>query len=120
MRVANTTVDGRFGEIGDAPKRVGYAPPSQMLAAAYIGRFGARAIADPVVTFDKDAAHAALAKLDCGGKTNRSGTNNHDVRFHIDQCAHMPASQFRVSASRCGLVLDSASSRRRGWIFVES
>ena len=65
--------------------------PSQVLAAAYIGRFGARALADPVVTFDNDAAHAALAKLDCGGKSNRTGTDNHDIRFRIDQCAHMPA-----------------------------
>ena len=71
-----------------APKRVGYAPASQMLAAAYIGRLGARAIADPVVTFDNDAAHAALAKLDRGSKTNRTGTDDQDVGFHIDHCAH--------------------------------
>jgi hypothetical protein len=32
----------------------------------------------------------------------------------------MPASQFRASAGRCGLVPGSASTRRRGWIFAES
>jgi hypothetical protein len=71
------------------PKRVGYAPASQVLTAAYIGRFRARAIADPIVTFHNDAAHAPLAKLDCGGKPNRTGTDYQYIGFHIDLGAHV-------------------------------
>ena len=93
-----------------------------MLPAAYIGRFGARAIANPVVTFDNDAAHAALAKLDCGGKTNRTGTDNHDVRFHIDQCAHVPASQFRARFAKlaCPHCLCAIASIQGPMFWVEA
>jgi hypothetical protein len=40
-------------------------------------------------TFHNDAAHAPLAKLDCGGKPNRTGTDYQYIGFHIDLCAHV-------------------------------
>src|SRR6516225_9809793 len=59
-----------------------------MLAAANVGRRGAGPVADSIVTLDDDAANPTLPKLDGGGKTNRTGTDDNNVSFPVSNPAH--------------------------------
>jgi hypothetical protein len=59
-----------------------------MLARSNVGSFRARAVSNTIVALDHDAADTAPAKLDGGGKADRTCTDNDNVSFSVINTDH--------------------------------
>jgi hypothetical protein len=59
-----------------------------MFARAHIGSLRPRAVSNPIVALDHDAADTAPAKLNGGGKADRTCTDNDNVSFSVINSDH--------------------------------